>query len=281
MNSVLRFAFCAAIICAAVCCSSQKHLDFCSVGGEELNPVLDSWSAIYAESGRKGPQHEGRGNRTASLALADRRCSLAFVSEALPQEDIDRIVKKLSKPPKAVPVAMEVMAFAAARNFPADAVSIEQLQALYGKGEQDAAALGLGAGKIEALGINSASDRYFWMKSALGIKSFSDRVKEMSGPLALVDRAATSYAIGYARPAEATDAVKLLQIKKDGRTFAVNAPDYPFRRYYYVYATDISAESRAFLEFALSDRGQKALQPLGLFPLPADALRKAREEIMR
>lgn len=262
-------------------CSQKKNAEFCSVGGEELSPIVDSWSAIYQESGRKVPQHEARGNRTAAPALASRICNLAFVSDALPSEDLDLITRKLGRTPGAIPIAVEIIAFAVPKSFPVDSLSVEQIKSIFGSGEEDASALGLPPGKISAFGINSASDRYFWLKGALGIRAFSDRVKEMSGPLTLMDRVAvTSYGIGYGRPLEA-NGVKLLDISKDGRVLGIKSTDYPFRRYYFAYVTEKTPDTKAFLEFVLSDRGQKALLPSGLYPLPDSALIKAREELAR
>jgi ABC-type molybdate transport system substrate-binding protein len=75
--------------------------------------------------------------------------------------------------------------------------------------------------------------------------------------------------------------VKLLDISKDGRVLGIKSTDYPFRRYYFAYVTEKTPDTKAFLEFVLSDRGQKALLPSGLYPLPDSALIKAREELAR
>lgn len=263
MLKVLRAAAILCICILASFCSKPRGTTYCSVGTEELNAAMDAWSALY----KPAPQHEGRGSRVGAKALAEGLCEMAASSEILPDEDID-LIKRRQKLPTAIPVAEEVLAIIASKDFPADTISVSDLAAAYAGGP-DAVWPGL---KITAHGINTASDRYFFFRrAALDGRPGSDRVLEAPGPLALVDRVAKGASLGYARPLEATPAVKILRLTSDGKALAPEDAGYPLRRYYYIYVTSPSNETKAFLKFVLSDDGQKALKPLGLVPLEAHA----------
>jgi phosphate transport system substrate-binding protein len=261
-----------ALICLLFSCGKPRGTTYCSVGSEELNAAMDAWAAVYKPG--PAPQHEGRGSRVGAKALADGICEMAASSEILPDEDIDRIARKQSAKPEALPVAEEVLAIIASKDFPADQISIAQLVKIYSEGEQDPARLGFASGgPLKAHGINSASDRYFWFRRvALDMRTVSDRVLEAPGPLALVDRVAKGpLALGYARPLETTPHVKTLKVVQDAAALLPDAADYPLRRYYYIYVTRPSQETKAFLHFILSAEGQKSLKPLGLVPLEEHA----------
>jgi len=232
---------------------------------------MDAWAASFKVG--TPPQHEGRGSRVGAKALADGVCEMALSSEILPDEDIDRIVKKQGMRPEALPIAEEVMAVIASRDFPADQISLEQLVKIYADGEQEPFRLGWPAGPLfKAHGIGTGSDRYFWFRRAvLDGRPVSDRVLESSGPLTLVDRVGAGGGIGYARPLETTPQVKTLKVIFEGAARLPDAPGYPLRRYYYAYITKPSEETRAFLRFILSPEGQKSLKPLGLAALEEHA----------
>jgi len=259
------------LICLLFSCSKPRGTTFCSVGSEELNAAMDAWGAVYKPV---PPQHEGRGSRVGAKALADGICEMAASSEILPDEDIDRIVKKQNAKPEALPVAEEVLAIIASKDFPSDQISLEQIVRIYSEGEQDPGKLGWPAGPaLKAHGINSASDRYFWFRrTALDLRTVSDRVLEAPGPLALVDRVAKGpHALGYARPLETTPNVKILKVVHNGAALLPDAADYPLRRYYYVYVAKPSEQTKAFLRFILSPEGQRSLKPLGLAALEEHA----------
>lgn len=269
VHCMRRFAVCL-FFCVLVSCGKPAGTTFCSVGSEELNAPMDAWASLYKP--RPSPQHEGRGSRVGAKALADGVCEIAASSEILPDEDIDRIVKKRGAKPEAFPIAEEVLAIIASRDFPADQISLEQLVKIYSEGEQNPAKLGLGGTALRAHGVGSGSDRYFWFRrSVLDGRAVSDRVLEAPGPLALVDRVGLGGSIGYARPIETTDKVKTLRVLVPPQALLPDAPEYPLRRYYYFYVVRPSKETRAFLRFVLSSEAQRALRPLGLAALEEHA----------
>ncbi|MCE9597646.1 MAG: substrate-binding domain-containing protein [Spirochaetia bacterium] len=259
------------------CKGQPRGTTFCAAGGEELNVAMDAWSAAYTSKG-KPPQYEGRGNRTATIALKEGVCEMGASSEALPDEDIHSIVTATGKKPTILPIAIEGMAFIASADISATSISQIQLKKIFANGEQDGSAIGL-AGKLQAYGINSASDRYNWIKKDVISASFSDRVRELSGPLALADKIQqTSGGIGYVRPREAGSA-RILAVKTDkGNVLptveTIRNGSYPFTRQYYLYLVNPSRETREFVRFILSEEAQKQLLPIGLYPL-SDAGRKA------
>lgn len=255
----------------------SKGTSYCAAGGEELTVAMDAWSATYAGKARP-PQYEGRGNRTATIALKEGVCEMGASSEVLPDEDVHAIVSA-GKKAVAIPVAIEAIAFIVSNDIPATSISQQQVVQIFARGEQDGTTLGM-TGKIQAYGINSATDRYHWIRKDILGAAFSDQVREMSGPLALADRISqTSGGIGYARPREAGSA-RILSVGTQ-KGIVPPSPEnirngaYPFTRRYFLYLVNPSQETRAFVRFVLSDEAQKQLLPIGLYPLDEQSRRES------
>lgn len=289
--------------------ATRHQNGFCSVGGEELNDALDSWRAGFAEIGNAsnsgdssvgdGPIHEGRGNGVAPGALLDGVCDMAAMSRPMTDAEVDRFVRRYGKAPRAIPAAVEALAIIVPEHSPLRSVSRQQLKQLYGEGphllsevfpevESDPE---WGMRDLSLHGLNTASDRYRWFKDTLELANLSDRVREESGPLALVDAIASSrHGFGYARATEMSAGVRALPLRLDSESgreaialdaTTVQSGRYPLRRYYYLYlppdgARPLDSRTRQFMEYVLSDAGQQRLAPLGLYPLSSQEQRQAQ-----
>ncbi|MEQ9362815.1 MAG: substrate-binding domain-containing protein [Leptospirales bacterium] len=291
----LFFLICAALAgCGGAADAARFNDGFCSVGTEELNTAFDHWyqrwqnrtggpdASVPATQARPKPIHEGRGNATAPAALRKGVCDLAPMSRPMSDSETHAFVETYGAPPIAVPVALEALAIIAPAGSHVRELSRAQVRAIFHQTPHaledlfpyiaDTPHQGR---ELDAFGVNSASDRYRWFRNhALEGAAVSDRVVEVSGPLALVDRVGESrHAFGYARPAELTDAVKDLAVdgvRANESTAASGA--YPYVRYLYVYIPPRgdkrpNPEAIEFLRFILSPEQQSMLRPLGLYPL--------------
>lgn len=268
------------IIFTAHCGKKNKLTNFCMIGSEEFNAIADSWNDSYTE---KNMIHEGRGNGTAVKVLSEDICSMAALSRPLSDREVDAIVKKTGKIPAAIPVAEEALAVIADKQFKPDHLTQKEITEIFTGPKTDSSA--------KIFGVNSASDRFrFFRDTALMGNQVSDRIIELSGPLALVDRIAKEKnALGYARPAELTADVKIIGISVKNQVVfpdanSVQSGKYPFSRYYYIYVrTDrlLDSDTAKFLNHIISTEGQKMLIPHGLFPLSESDRMKSRLEIQK
>lgn len=291
----LILSVCMLAVCSRTPSSSQT---FCSVGTEELNTAFDTWGKMAQENGLPRPVHEGRGNLLAPRALLESRCTMGAASMPMSDADMDALRKKFGQPPLAIPVALDAVAVIAHPSVETRALSVEHLAVIFHSTPPTWPEGFPGRGEMRVFGLNSASDLYLFFKvKGLTGQRVSDRVVEMSGPLSLVDKvASTSGSVGYARPIHADARVKVLALR--GSANASVEPDitsiqsgaYPLSRFLYIYIRSdrLDQTTRAFLELVLSEKGQEILRHFGFYPLgekdrtaALNAVRKVPEALSR
>lgn len=276
MRKILFLPLLAAFLIPAACSKKPPASKFCMIGSEEFNAPADAWNAEYTE---KNMIHEGRGNGTALSALLEDACSMAALTRPMKDEEIHRLKEQTGHLPAAVPIGIEALAVIASPDYSENSVEEEMLRRIYLDEDRE--------NPVAIYGVNSASERFrFFRDTLLGGKQVADRILEMPGPLALVDRIAQEKsALGYARPAEADGRVKILEIKKDGVIFkaddqSIREGIYPYSRYYYIYirgGKKPDADTIRFMNLVLSEKGQKMLYAYGLYPLSEKDRQKSLE----
>ena len=161
------------------------------------------------------------------------------------------------------------------------------------------------SGAIELYGRNELSGTYdFFVETALCNGEFKDSIVELEDSRAIVDAvAANPNAIGYAGIGYRTDGVRAVALSPQASNFEgayysyyveqySDDPDlerrygwvvrgrYPLSRYLYIYTDEgddhADATVRAFMEFVLSDTGQRLAHDTGFIPLPGRVLESER-----
>jgi len=276
------FVFFASLILhtTAGCKKTEKITDqFCTIGSEEFNSVTDTWIANFDSD---GPVHEGRGNATGPMGLSEGVCEMAAMTRPMTDSEFDNIKSRTGNEPAALPVAVEAIAIISHKKNPVKELSQDDVITIFTDPDN------FSKKDISIFGINSATDRYrFFKNNILKNKNISDKINEIAGPLELVDLTAkTPMSFGYARPAETTSNVNIIAIRNSASTavlpdrISVQNGKYPFVRYYYIYIrTDraLSDKTEKFIQYILSERGQSALIPHGLYPV-SDAEKKSNLE---
>ena len=275
-----------ALFCSALACDRARRIEngFCSIGSEELNTAMAHWSRQFAEGQEGAPLvHEGRGSAIAPQALLNGTCDLGPMSRPMTDAEVQAFVERYGEQPVASPVALEALAIIVPASNSRASVSFEELRAIYLPLSEEPGPEGelQQLPEYQPFGINTASDRYRWFRVAvLDGQKEGDHVLEVPGPLELVDRVGqNATAIGYARPAELTDSVRVLALSANNEgPIAPTAPNirrlaYPLMRTLYIYMPpqtrpeSLDARTAAFLQYVLSRAGQAVLEPLGLYPL--------------
>ncbi|MFA4943878.1 MAG: phosphate ABC transporter substrate-binding protein [Lentisphaeria bacterium] len=274
-----------------------------SVGSDTLNNLNTFWSESFRSLyPAVNIQVEGKGSSTAPPALIAGTAQLGPMSRAMKKSEIEEIKGKYGFAPTAVSVALDSLAVFVHKDNPVQALSLEQVDAIFSKtckrkhapiatwggaGVTDPAWAGR---PVSLYGRNSASGTNgFFKEHVLAKGDYKDTVKEQPGSASVVmgiteDRNAIGYSgIGYT-----TSGVKALPIAgKDGVAYAptyanVVSGKYPIWRPLYIYilknpAKPLDPLTREFLKFILSKQGQEIVVKDGFYPLSAAQVAEMRK----
>lgn len=282
----------------------------CSIGTEQLNTAMVQWADRFQSKnsavenpGSKPIIHEGRGTSVAPQALEQRICDLAPMSRPMHAAELNVFIEKHGGRPIAIPVAIEALAIVANHKASISAIDMQKFKLLFGKTPATLGAIFSDSIKESyrkqrphPYGLNSATDRYRWVRQDFLSGNYSDRVLELSRPADIARQvAADPQGFAYLRPAEANaqQGLKILDLASSSSAGQAIQPDldaiqsgrYAITRLYYIYLPPYQArpatQSRtlAFLDFILSDEAQAMLLPLGLYPPGARSVQDARQKI--
>ena len=283
--TLILIGLCSLTLLTGTCHKKIDPRPFCSVGASEFDALVDMWNALRTDRTPEAHllHHEGRGNATAARVLGRGACALGAVTERMSGRDFSRLKETFGHEPGVFAVALEALVIIVPTASPLHRLSTEQVRILFETAPKRMDELEPSTRSdlaLQPVGVNSASDRYRWFKTMLlGGRNVASRVREVPGPLQLADVVAeTPGGVGYARPAELGKGVRPLDITSGGKVLsfseeAAGAGTYPFSRYFYVYlpppgSPAVTGEVLDFLTVALGERGQRALRPLGLYPVP-------------
>jgi phosphate transport system substrate-binding protein len=272
-----------------------------SIGSDTLNNLMTYW----AESFRKhypsvNIQIEGKGSSTAPPALIAGTAQLAPMSRKMKSEEIDAFIAKYGFEPTAIGVALDSLAVYVSKDNPIDAMSLQQVDAVFSKTRSGGEGrdiktwgdLGLSGAMasqpISLYGRNSASGTYaYFKKKALFKGDYKDTVKEQPGSASVVmGVTGDKFGIGYSGIGYRTSGVKAIALaKKDGDTAFpptyenVLSGKYPLGRMLYIYIAKkpgqpVDPMVREFIKLALSSEGQEIVKKDGYLPLPANIAAK-------
>ncbi len=275
-----------------------------SIGSDSLNNLMTLWAEDFK---RLYPslniQIQGAGSSTAPPALIEGTAHFGPMSRPMKAQEIQAFEQRYGYPPTAVAVAIDALAIFVHQDNPLQALSLDQLDALFSPTLRCGAEhpllrwgdLGLTGDwqwrAVQTYGRNSVSGTYGYFKEkALCKGDFRDRVNEQPGSASVVQSvASTVNGIGYSGFGYRTAGVKMLKLGRSGATpvapTTATALDgrYPLARRLYLYVNKppngaLLPMEYEFLRMVLSQTGQRTVIKDGYVPLPAD---RAREEWLR
>jgi phosphate transport system substrate-binding protein len=266
------------------------------VGSDTVLQLVTAWignlRAIYPDL---QITYIGKGSSTAPPALIDGRSEFGPMVREMKPSELEAFVDARGYEPTRLTVALDAAVVYVNSDNPIKALSSRELQGLFGTDGEWFTTWGevfrsvgqeVPAGwedrAVSLFGRNSASGtNAFFKRYALNGMDFRDGVKEMPGSPAVINGVESDPgAVGYTGAGWATSRTREVPVGKsiDSAVMptAENAlsGDYPFARSLYVYIDKgpdgISANLRAFLEYAFSGDGQAEATKLGFFALPED-----------
>ncbi len=240
-------------------------------------------------------QVEGKGSSTAPPALIEGTVQLGDMSRKMKNKEVDAFEEAFGYEPTRFDVALDTLAVFVNKDNPVEALSIEEVDAIFSKTRKCGAAsdvstwgqLGLGGRFATAptslYGRNAASGTYGYFKQhALCKGDYKDSVKEQPGSASVVQGIEKdAYGIGYSGIGYATSGVRAvpLSAKKGQPAVAASSENaangsYPLARFLHIYVNKPPSKTldrltAEYLRFILSAEGQRVIIKAGFDPLDA------------
>jgi phosphate transport system substrate-binding protein len=251
---------------------------------------------VWAEEYRKvAPDVEvevsGGGSGVGLAALVKGAIDIANASRDIKPSEVEQATKNTGKQPVGFTVGFDALAVYVHKDNPLAEITLEQLSDVYVEGskvtrwsELGVKIPGVSDDTIVRVSRQSSSGTYeFFREHALGNKDFRLGSRDLSGSKEVVELVgSTPTAIGYSGMGYATPAVKMLKVAKAkgdppvAPTVAtVHDKSYPLARSLHVYTLgEPQGPVKGYVDWILSDAGQKVVEESGYVPLSPDQRRK-------
>jgi phosphate transport system substrate-binding protein len=203
-------------------------------------------------------------------------------------EEIEVAKKNTGKTPKEFIVGYDALAIYVHKDNPLNEITLDQIAQIYMEGgtltkwsDLGVTIPGATGDDIVRVSRQSNSGTYeFLREHVLNKKDFKLGSRDMNGSKEVVELvSSTPTAIGYSGMGYATPAVKMLKVKKTASDPAYDpnvantlAKTYPIARSLQVYTLgEPQGAVKKYIDWMMSDAGQKVVEATGYVPLPAEA----------
>jgi phosphate transport system substrate-binding protein len=247
---------------------------------------------VWAEEYRKvAPNVEvevsGGGSGVGLAALLKGAVDIANASRDIKPSESEQAAKNTGKQPVGFTVGFDALAVYVHKDNPLTEITLEQLSELYAEdgkttrwSELGVKIPGVSDDTIVRVSRQSSSGTYeFFREHALGNKDFRLGSRDLNGSKEVVELVGgTLTAIGYSGMGYATAAVKMLKVtSKPGSpavaptVAAVHDKTYPLARSLHLYTLgEPQGAVKQYIDWILSDAGQKVVEDSGYVPVPPD-----------
>ncbi len=257
-------------------------------GSDTMVNVAQVWAEEYRLA---APAVEvevsGGGSGVGLAALLKGAVDVANASREIKPSELEQAQKNTGKQPKGFTVGYDALAVYVHKDNPLSDITIEQLADVFAEGgrvnrwsELGIKIPGVADDTIVRVSRQSSSGTYeFFREHVLGNRDFRLGSRDLNGSKEVVELVgSTLTAIGYSGMGYATPAVKKLKLASKPGQPAVEASianatskAYPLARSLHVYTLgEPQGEVKKYIDWILSDAGQKVVADSGYVPLPPD-----------
>jgi phosphate transport system substrate-binding protein len=257
-------------------------------GSDTMVNLAQAWSEAYAKAAPDVKvEVSGGGSGVGIAALVKGTIDIANASRNMKPEEIDQAKKNTGKTPKEIIVGYDGLAIYVHKDNPLNEITLDQIAQIYMEGgsitkwaDLGVTIPGASGDEIVRVSRQSNSGTYeFLREHVLKNKDFKLGSRDMNGSKEVVELvSSTPTAIGYSGMGYATPAVKMLKVKKTASDPAYEpnvantlAKTYPIARTLQVYTLgEPQGAVKTYIDWMLSDAGQKVVEASGYVPLPAE-----------
>ena len=269
-------------------CGSDKET-IQNIGSDTLLTIAQAWAEAYKLVEPKiSVEVNGGGSGTGIAALINGTADIANASRSMKPEEKENAEKNTGKTPKELIVGFDAIAVYVHKDNPLNEISLDQLADIYGEEGKivNWTELGIDApgGKNEIIRIsrqNNSGTYAFFREAVLGKKrDYKLGSRDMHGSKDVVELVGkTIGSIGYSGMGYATEEVKMLKVIGRGDDASAYAPSivntlskkYPISRPLLMYTLgEPTGKIKAYLDWCLSEAGQKIVENNGFVPLPTN-----------
>ncbi|MEX2113360.1 MAG: phosphate ABC transporter substrate-binding protein [Pirellulales bacterium] len=266
-------------------------------GSDTMVNLAQAWAEEFAKDHPAiSIPVKGGGSGVGIADLCAGKIQIATASRAMEPDEIELARKNTGKPPQQFVVGRDALAIYVNLQNPMDSISIDQLAEIYGEGgvitrwEQlgvDNAACP--SGQIVRISRQNSSGTYAYFKEAvLGPqRDYKQGYTAQSGSsdlVALISK--TPCAIGYSGVGYRNETIKVLKVAKAKGEPAIEPTvattqdgSYPIARPLYLYTLGEPAGAvQEFIQWILSEQGQRIVELQGYIPLDSHAADPAASE---
>lgn len=256
-------------------------------GSDTMVNLAQAWAEVYK---KVAPNVEvevsGGGSGVGIAALIKGTVDIANASRNMKPSEIEQAKKNTGKEPKEVIIGYDALAIYVHKDNPLNEITVEQLREIYSEGgkirkwsELGVKIPGAKSDEIVLVSRQSSSGTYeFFREHILNNRDFRLGSRDMNGSKEVVELVSnTPTAIGYSGMGYATPRVKMLKVaQKEGEPgYAptvenVHNKKYPIARSLLIYTLgEPQGEIKKYIDWILSDEGQRTVQETGYIPLKA------------
>jgi len=250
-----------------------------TVKGSDTMVILGQrWAEAYM---RQRPdvvvQVTGGGSGTGIAALINGGTDICAASRPMKDKEREQVRVKYGKDVIETPVALDGIAIFLNESNPVEELALPQLEGIYRGRISDWKDVGGTPGKIICYGRENNSGTYVYFKEhVLKDQDFAAEVQSLPGTAAVInavvkDKQAIGYGgIGYAKGVKAIRVSARAGEKGVTPTMeSVVSGGYPISRKLFFYtAGELTGEAKAFVNWTLSEEGQRICEQVGYYPIP-------------
>lgn len=255
-------------------------------GSDTMVNLVQAWAEAYQKVKPDiSIEVGGGGSGVGIAALINGTIEIATSSRDMKKEEKAKAQQMSGKEAKEFAIAFDCLAIYAHKSNPLNEISLEQLAAIYAEGgnlnkwpDLNANVPGCQSGEIIRVSRQSSSGTYeFFREHVLNKKDFKLNSRDMNGSKEVVDLVMhTPCAIGYSGMGYATPEVKMLKVSaKPGAPSEAPTVEtaqnktYPISRPLFLYTLgEPQGAAKDFIQWALSEAGQKIVLENGYVPVP-------------